>query len=158
MRRRSAGPRNRPAVPSSHSVLVKYFIRAGATKQSAAPTKPFLVPHENNLKPTWGDNVSVQTMGDGRVGIHHQPDLPRILQEIFDGHPKAQVEYRDGRLMQVATAIPPGPVASRRYAAFECPALEQIRGLYIAACSQICPPARLGALSCWKLSPCSSAS
>jgi hypothetical protein len=42
---------------------VKCFVPAGATKQSAAPTKPFLVPHENKQKPTQGDNPSVQTMG-----------------------------------------------------------------------------------------------
>jgi hypothetical protein len=97
---------------------------AAPTKQSAAPTKPFSIPHENTLKPKAGDNVLVQTTGVGHVGVHLQLCLPRILQKIFDRHSKAQVDYRDGRLMQVATVIRPGPVASKRCATFEYPGIE----------------------------------
>jgi hypothetical protein len=147
-----------PSVRPDRPIKPNCFIPAGATKQSGAPTKPFSVPHDNNLKPKGDDNVCVQTTGIGHVGIHLQPNLPRILQEIFDGHAKAQMEYRDGRLMQVATAIPLASIGSRRRAAFGYLAFERISPVYIAACSQICPPARLGALLCWKLSPCSSAS
>jgi hypothetical protein len=103
-------------------------------------------------------NVVIRAMGIGHVGIHFQPGLPPVLQEIFDRHAQAQVEHRDRRLMKAAMAMPPGPVASKRSAALAAPGLERISRVYIAASSRICPPARLGALSCWKLSLCSSAS
>jgi len=66
----------------------------------AAPTKPFSVPHENKLKQTSGQNVAIRTMGIGHVGIHFQPGLPAVLQEIFGRHAKASVEHRNGRLIR----------------------------------------------------------
>jgi hypothetical protein len=49
-------------------------------------TKPFFGPDENTLKPGFATYDLDQTTGFDHVGIHHQPGLRPVLQEIPRRH------------------------------------------------------------------------
>jgi hypothetical protein len=59
------------------------------TKQFSAPTKPFLSPREDRLKPKPITNAAIRTTRFGHVGLHHQPDLPLVAQELSGIRPQA---------------------------------------------------------------------